>query len=109
MSDLVGNPEDRFSRVEAHVIQVKMLTSSYVHLYKHTTINQELEKTISTDYVDLSTSPNYHSVLAKPPKQFCVTVSSMTQLALDDLSSASRSFPYISRIPGDMSIFYCVA
>ena len=38
MSDLVGNPEDRFSRVEAHIITDKtqntMFLGSDFHLYR---------------------------------------------------------------------------
>ena len=31
MSDLVGNPEDRFSRVEAHLLKVLILEINYEH------------------------------------------------------------------------------
>ena len=44
MSDLVGNPEDRFSRVEAHIIKLKELLITLIDRKATTCTNDFLLK-----------------------------------------------------------------
>ena len=39
MSDLVGNPEDRFSRVEAHMITLSYITSKMIIITSNSIIH----------------------------------------------------------------------
>ena len=47
MSDLVGNPEDRFSHNEAHVSTIKYILFTYVFLYR-----QQFDAHIKTAFLN---------------------------------------------------------